>query len=163
VFIEPNERFRLPQDGARDVIMIGPGTGVAPFRAFLQQRQADAASGRNWLFFGNPHRRSDFLYQTEWLQAANEGVLTKLDVAFSRDQAQKIYVQDRLREQGAQLWQWLQAGAHLYICGDAERMAPDVQKALIDIACEQGSLNSEAAQAWFDGLLAEGRCSRDVY
>ncbi|CAM5203004.1 Sulfite reductase [NADPH] flavoprotein alpha-component OS=Castellaniella defragrans OX=75697 GN=HNR28_002919 PE=4 SV=1 [Castellaniella defragrans] len=163
VFIEANERFRLPKDSARDVIMIGPGTGIAPFRAFLQQRQAEDASGRNWLFFGNPHRRSDFLYQTEWLQALKEGALTRLDVAFSRDQAEKVYVQHRLREYGAQVWKWLSKGAHLYVCGDADRMAPDVHATLIEIAAEHGHKSHEEAAAWFKDLLTEGRYARDVY
>jgi len=163
VFIEPNERFRLPKDTARDVIMIGPGTGVAPFRAFLQQRQSEDASGRNWLFFGNPHRRSDFLYQVEWLQALKEGALTRLDVAFSRDQADKVYVQHRLRESGAQVWEWLSQGAHLYVCGDADRMAPDVHTTLIEIAAEHGHKSHEEATAWLKDLLTEGRYARDVY
>lgn len=163
VFIEPNTRFRLPQDPAQDVIMIGPGTGVAPFRAFLQQRRAAGAPGRNWLFFGNPHRHSDFLYQTEWLQARNEKVLTRLDVAFSRDQAEKIYVQHRLREQGAQVWAWLQGGAHLYVCGDADHMAPDVHATLVDLATTHGRQSREEATAWLQGLLTEGRYARDVY
>lgn len=163
VFIEANERFRLPQDVARDVIMVGPGTGVAPFRAFVQQRRAEGATGRNWLFFGNPHRHSDFLYQTEWLQALEEGSLTRLDVAFSRDQAQKVYVQHRLREHGQAVWQWLEGGAHFYVCGDAERMAGDVQRALVEIAVEHGHKTREDATAWVKSLLAEGRYARDVY
>lgn len=163
VFIEANERFRLPADGARDVIMVGPGTGVAPFRAFVQQRQAQGATGRNWLFFGNPHRHSDFLYQSEWLQAVKEGTLAHLDVAFSRDQADKVYVQQRLREHGREVWQWLQDGAHFYVCGDAERMAGDVQRALVEIAAEHGGKTPEDAAAWVQTLLLEGRYARDVY
>lgn len=163
VFIEANERFRLPADGARDVIMVGPGTGVAPFRAFVQQRQADGATGRNWLFFGNPHRHSDFLYQTEWLQAVKEGALTHLDVAFSRDQAEKVYVQHRLIEHGSEVWQWLQGGAHFYVCGDAERMAGDVQRALAEIAVTHGGKTPEDAADWVKTLLLEGRYARDVY
>jgi len=163
VFIEANERFRLPADSARDVIMVGPGTGVAPFRAFVQQRQNDGATGRNWLFFGNPHRHSDFLYQTEWLQAVKEGALTHLDVAFSRDQADKVYVQQRLREHGREVWQWLQDGAHFYVCGDAERMAGDVQRALVEIAAKHGGKTPEDAAAWVQTLLLEGRYARDVY
>lgn len=163
VFIEPNERFRLPQDSSSDIIMVGPGTGIAPFRAFVQQRQADAASGRNWLFFGNPHRHSDFLYQTEWQQALQEGALTRLDLAFSRDQAEKIYVQQRLREQGAELWQWLEGGAYLYVCGDAQHMAADVQQALLDVAEQHGGLSPESAADWLKGLQLQGRYLRDVY
>ena len=163
VFIEANERFRLPADGTRDLIMVGPGTGVAPFRAFVQQRQADGASGRHWLFFGNPHRHSDFLYQNEWLQALKEGQLTHLDVAFSRDQAEKVYVQHRLLERGAEVWQWLQGGAHFYVCGDAERMAGDVQRALAQIAVTHGGKTPEDAADWVKTLLLEGRYARDVY
>lgn len=163
VFIESNDRFRLPADGKRDVIMIGPGTGVAPFRAFVQEREESGAEGRNWLFFGNPHRSSDFLYQLEWQQALREGVLTHLSVAFSRDQAHKIYVQDRLREHAAELWDWLQGGAHLYVCGDADRMAPDVHAALLQIAVEQGGQSSEQAEDWLKRLTREGRYARDVY
>ncbi|QEA12373.1 assimilatory sulfite reductase (NADPH) flavoprotein subunit [Comamonas flocculans] len=163
VFIEANERFRLPADPARDVIMVGPGTGVAPFRAFVQQRQADEATGRNWLFFGNPHRHSDFLYQAEWLQAAKEGALTHLDVAFSRDQSEKVYVQHRLIEHGSEVWQWLQGGAHFYVCGDAERMAGDVQRALAQIAVTHGGKTPEDAADWVKTLLVEGRYARDVY
>jgi sulfite reductase (NADPH) flavoprotein alpha-component len=163
VFIDANDRFRLPADHSRDVIMIGPGTGVAPFRAFVQERAAAAASGRNWLFFGNPHRRSDFLYQLEWQQAVKRGHLHRLDVAFSRDQGNKIYVQHRLREQGAELWSWLQGGAHVYVCGDADRMAPDVHAALTEVAVEHGAKSQSDAEAWLNGLMTEGRYARDVY
>ncbi|TAM83313.1 MAG: assimilatory sulfite reductase (NADPH) flavoprotein subunit [Candidimonas sp.] len=163
VFVEHNERFRLPRDTARDVIMIGPGTGVAPFRAFLQERQAASATGRNWLFFGNPHRRSDFLYQTEWLQARGDGALAQLDVAFSRDQPEKVYVQDRLHKHGAQVWEWLENGASIYVCGDANRMAPDVDAALAEIVAEHGRKSHEEAHVWLRSLLAEGRYARDVY
>lgn len=162
VFIEPNERFHLPAD-ERDLIMIGPGTGVAPFRAFLQERVARAAQGRNWLFFGNPHRRTDFLYQLEWQQALKKGQLTHLDVAFSRDQSHKVYVQHRLLERAAELWNWIEGGAHIYLCGDAKQMAGDVQQALIGIAQEQGKKSREAAADWLKQLLQEGRFARDVY
>lgn len=163
VFIDANDRFRLPEDASRDVIMIGPGTGVAPFRAFVQQRQEDAASGRQWLFFGNPHRRTDFLYQLEWQQAVRDGALDRLSVAFSRDQEHKVYVQDRLREQGRDVWSWLSGGAHLYLCGDANRMAPDVHAALLDIVTEHGAMSGEAAEVWLKQLMNEGRYARDVY
>lgn len=163
VFIDPNDRFRLPQDDATDILMIGPGTGVAPFRAFVQEREERGASGRNWLFFGNPHRRTDFLYQLEWQQALKDNSLHRLDVAFSRDQAHKIYVQDRLKENAAEVWQWLTNGAHLYVCGDAEKMAPDVHAALIDIIAEQGNQSREEASAWLQQLLNDGRYVRDVY
>ena len=163
VFLEPNERFRLPSDSARDVIMIGPGTGVAPFRAFLQHRAATGATGRNWLFFGNPHRRTDFLYQLEWQQAQKRGELTRLDVAFSRDQVEKIYVQHRLREQGRDVYEWIEQGACVYVCGDADRMAGDVHDALLAIAAAHGGKSPEAAAEWLDDLRKGGRYARDVY
>jgi sulfite reductase (NADPH) flavoprotein alpha-component len=163
VFVEPNERFRLPGAGERDIIMIGPGTGVAPFRAFVQERRETAATGRNWLFFGNRYFQRDFLYQTEWQAELKRGTLHRLDLAFSRDQAEKIYVQHRLREQGRDLYAWLSEGAHLYICGDAEAMAKDVHAALIDIAIEHGGHSRDNAQAWLDELLRDGRYARDVY
>ncbi len=163
VFIEPNERFRLPADGARDLIMIGPGTGVAPFRAFVQERQQDGATGRNWLVFGNRHAGDDFLYQLEWQQALKEGALHRLDVAFSRDQAQKRYVQHVLLERGAELYDWLAGGAHLYVCGDAAQMAKDVHAALADIVVTHGGKTPDAAQAWLSELLQDGRYARDVY
>ena len=133
VFVEPNERFRLPDDPSRDVIMIGPGTGVAPYRGFLQEREAQGATGRNWLVFGARHFASEFLYQVEWQDAARKGLLHRVDLAFSRDRTPRAYVQDRLREAGAELYAWLEGGAHLYVCGDAERMAPDVHAALVEI------------------------------
>jgi sulfite reductase (NADPH) flavoprotein alpha-component len=162
VFIEANERFHLPADD-RDIIMIGPGTGVAPFRAFVQERAERAATGRNWLLFGNPHFHSDFLYQTEWQQALKNGQLHRLDLAFSRDQTRKIYVQHRLREQGRRLYEWLDGGAHLYVCGDASRMAKDVHEALIDILAEHGQRTAEDAETWLNQLIQQGRYARDVY
>jgi len=162
-FVEPNTRFRLPTDTSTDVIMIGPGTGVAPFRGFLQARAASGAAGRNWLFFGGRHLDSDFLYQTEWLSALKKHALTHLDVAFSRDTAQKVYVQQRLRERGAQIFQWLEAGAHLYVCGDAERMAPDVHTALIDIVVTEGGRSPQEAEAYIASLASQRRYLRDVY
>ena len=163
VFIEQNERFRLPADGSRDVIMIGPGTGIAPFRAFVQERQATGASGRNWLFFGNRHFSQDFLYQVEWQEALRGGALHRLDLAFSRDQAQKHYVQQRLRENGRELYAWLREGAHLYVCGDATHMAKDVHEALLDVAATHGGLSADDAKAWLAELLQQGRYARDVY
>lgn len=163
VFIEENTRFRLPQDTSKDIIMIGPGTGVAPFRAFVQERAEQGASGRNWLFFGNPHFQTDFLYQTEWLRALEAGLLHRLDLAFSRDQAQKIYVQNKLQEQGAQIYDWLRHGAHVYVCGDATHMAKDVHQTLLNIASEHGAMDQEQAQEWLSALAAEGRYARDVY
>jgi sulfite reductase (NADPH) flavoprotein alpha-component len=163
LFIERNERFRLPTDASRDVIMIGPGTGVAPFRGFVQHRAATGASGGNWLVFGNPHFRSDFLYQVEWQKALKAGQLHRLDLAFSRDGASKTYVQHRLAEQGAELWRWLQDGAHLYVCGDATRMAKDVHATLLAIAQQHGGLDRDAAADYFTGLERTARYARDVY
>lgn len=163
VFVEENERFRPPADTARDIIMIGPGTGIAPFRAFIQERSAVGATGRNWLFFGNPCFDSDFLYQTEWQRALQEGSLHRLDVAFSRDQPEKVYVQHRLQQHARELYEWIQGGAHVYVCGDATRMAKDVQQTLLSIAQEQGGLDPAQAKAWLDQLAAQGRYARDVY
>lgn len=162
VFIEPNERFHLPADD-RDIIMIGPGTGVAPFRAFVQERAERDASGRNWLVFGNPHFHSDFLYQVEWQQALKQGQLHRIDLAFSRDQAEKVYVQHRLIEQGRRLYEWLDHGAYLYVCGDANRMAKDVHKALAAVVAEHGARSPEDAEAWLNQLIQQGRYARDVY
>ena len=162
VFIEANERFRLPADGARDIVMIGPGTGVAPFRGFVQERRETNASGRNWLLFGNSHARSEFLYQTEWQQALKEGALHRLDLAFSRDQAEKIYVQDRLREHGRELYAWLENGAHVYVCG-ALAMGKDVHAALLDVVARERSVDAEAAAEYVATLQAQGRYARDVY
>jgi sulfite reductase (NADPH) flavoprotein alpha-component len=163
VFIETNDRFRLPADTSRDIIMIGPGTGIAPFRAFVQEREENAATGRNWLFFGNRHFSQDFLYQTEWQAALKSGVLHKLDLAFSRDTAEKIYVQQRLRENGAELYAWLENGAHLFVCGDSTHMAKDVHAALIDVAVTHGSHSPDDAKAWLADLMQQGRYARDVY
>lgn len=163
VFVEHNERFRLPADGARDVIMIGPGTGVAPFRGFVQERAADGAGGRNWLLFGNPHFRTDFLYQTEWQAALKSGQLHRLDLAFSRDQSHKVYVQHRLRERSRELYDWLQNGAHLYVCGDATRMAKDVHAALLAAIAEHGGKSAEDAEDYLNQLQQQGRYARDVY
>lgn len=163
VFVEHNNNFRLPQSDDTPVIMIGPGTGIAPFRAFLQERDARGASGKNWLFFGNPHFTHDFLYQLELQSYLKRGVLSKLDVAFSRDQAAKVYVQDKLRKHGAEVWQWLQEGAHLYICGDANRMAKDVQQALIDIVQQYGGKTADEAQHYLDELRVAKRYQKDVY
>ena len=162
VFVEHNDNFRLP-DHDTPVIMIGPGTGIAPFRAFLQERDNAGATGQNWLFFGNPHFSRDFLYQVELQDYLKRGVLSKLDVAFSRDQAQKVYVQDKLQAKGAEIWNWLQQGAHLYICGDGNRMAKDVHQALLNIAAEYGGLSAEAAADYFEQLRETKRYQKDVY
>lgn len=163
VYVQKSHGFRLPADGGVPVIMVGPGTGIAPFRAFLQERRATGASGRNWLFFGNPRAATDFLYREELEGWHGDGFLTRFDTAFSRDQAQKVYVQDRMREQAAELWTWLDAGAHLYVCGDAKRMARDVDQALQDVAVKQGGLDAAAAKAWTARLAKDGRYQRDVY
>jgi sulfite reductase (NADPH) flavoprotein alpha-component len=162
VYIERNERFRLPADPSRDVIMIGPGTGVAPFRGFVQERTAIGAGGRNWLLFGNPHLRSDFLYQLEWQQALRDGRLQRLDVAFSRDGADKTYVQHRLHEHGRDLLAWLESGASLYVCG-AIAMGKDVHKTLLQIVAEQRGGDAEAATDYLDNLQRQGRYARDTY
>jgi len=163
VFIEHNDNFRLPANPDAPVIMIGPGTGIAPFRAFMQQRENDGASGKNWLFFGNPHFTDDFLYQVEWQRYVKEGLLTHIDLAWSRDQAEKIYVQDKLRARGAEVWRWIQEGAHLYVCGDANRMAKDVEQALLDVVVEHGGMDRETADEFLSELRIERRYQRDVY
>ncbi|HEX9208473.1 MAG TPA: hypothetical protein VF851_09555, partial [Steroidobacteraceae bacterium] len=164
VFVEPNERFRLPADTSRDVIMIGPGTGVAPFRGFLQHREALGATGRNWLFFGARHFQGEFLYQLEWQDLLKKGVLTRLDAAFSRDRSTpRTYVQDRIRDTGKDLFAWLEGGACLYVCGDAERMAPDVHAALLDVVVQHGALDRDDAEAYVRRLADERRYLRDVY
>ncbi|EAW1750603.1 NADPH-dependent assimilatory sulfite reductase flavoprotein subunit [Salmonella enterica subsp. enterica serovar Choleraesuis] len=163
VFIEHNDNFRLPANPQTPVIMIGPGTGIAPFRAFMQQRAADGAEGKNWLFFGNPHFTEDFLYQVEWQRYVKEGLLSRIDLAWSRDQKEKIYVQDKLREQGAELWRWINDGAHIYVCGDARRMAADVEKALLEVIAEFGGMDLESADEYLSELRVERRYQRDVY
>lgn len=163
VFVEHNDNFRLPQDNTKPIIMIGSGTGIAPFRAFVQQRAAEQAEGKNWLIFGNQHFALDFLYQTEWQQFAKDGFLHKYSFAWSRDQAEKIYVQDKIRENAEDLWQWLQQGAHIYVCGDAARMAKDVNQALLEVIAQQGKLSADDAEEYLDNLREEKRYQRDVY
>ncbi|MDH2999434.1 sulfite reductase subunit alpha [Chelonobacter oris] len=163
VFIEHNDNFRLPQDNKTPIIMIGSGTGIAPFRAFVQQRAVEEASGKNWLIFGNQHFTDDFLYQTEWQAFAKEGYLHKYHFAWSRDQAEKIYVQHKIREQAEALWQWLQQGAHIYVCGDATKMAKDVEQALLDVIAQQGKMSVEDADEYLDELRQKKRYQRDVY
>ena len=162
VYVQENPNFRLPDDDT-PIIMVGPGTGVAPFRAFLQEREARAAGGRSWLFFGERNRRSDFLYQTEWQQWLKDGVLSQFDVAFSRDRGEKAYVQHRMLEQARDLYAWLEDGAHFYVCGDEKAMARDVHKTLIEVVEQQGGLSREAAEDYVRGLTAEHRYQRDVY
>ncbi len=163
IFIEHNDNFRLPTNPETPVIMIGPGTGIAPFRAFMQQREADGATGKNWLLFGNPHFTEDFLYQVEWQRYVKDGLLTRIDLAWSRDQIHKIYVQDKLREQGAELWDWIQQGAHIYVCGDANRMAKDVEQVLLDVVALHGAMDAEQADEYLSELRLARRYQRDVY
>lgn len=163
IFIEYNDNFRLPANPETPVIMIGPGTGIAPFRAFMQQREAEGATGKNWLLFGNPHFTEDFLYQVEWQRYVKDGLLTRIDLAWSRDQADKIYVQDKLREQGAELWSWIQQGAHIYVCGDANRMAKDVEQVLLDVVALHGAMDAEQADEYLSELRLARRYQRDVY
>jgi sulfite reductase (NADPH) flavoprotein alpha-component len=162
VFVS-DSHFGVPADGSRDIIMVGPGTGIAPFRAFMQERVATHASGRNWVFFGDQHRATDFLYEEEWLAWQKAGQLARLDLAFSRDQLTKVYVQDRMRENAAELWSWIQGGAHFYVCGDAKRMAKDVDIALHDVIIQQGGLDAAAAAAYVKQMKKDHRYLRDVY
>ncbi|MCX8665212.1 MULTISPECIES: assimilatory sulfite reductase (NADPH) flavoprotein subunit [unclassified Gilliamella] len=163
IFIEHNDNFRLPDDTHAPIIMIAAGTGIAPFRAFLQQRASQGATGKNWLFFGNPHFISDFLYQVEWQSYVKEGLLTHIDLAWSRDQAEKIYVQDKLMAQASNIWQWLQEGAFIYVCGDAKRMAKAVDLALQQILMTQAQYRQEQAISYLDELRSQKRYQRDVY
>ncbi len=163
IFISPNKSFRVPANNSAPLIMVGPGTGIAPFRAFLQERQATGAQGKNWLFFGDQHQEHDFIYQDELLAWRDNGLLTRLDLAFSRDQEKKIYVQSRMLEQGAELYAWLQEGAYFYVCGDASRMAKDVDNALYEVVRQFGGLSTERAADYVDQLKKEKRYLRDVY
>jgi sulfite reductase (NADPH) flavoprotein alpha-component len=142
---------------------VGPGTGIAPFRAFLQEREATQASGGNWLFFGHQRMATDFFYADELAGMQDRGVLSRLSLAWSRDGTEKFYVQDRMRQSGAELWQWLKDGAHFYVCGDAKRMAKDVERALVDIASEHGAMATEQAIAFVASLKKAGRYQADVY
>lgn len=162
VFIS-HSHFRLPEDPARDIVMVGPGTGVAPFRAFMQERAVNLAGGRNWLFFGEQRRASDFLYEEEWSRWLAAGRLWRLDTAFSRDQPQKIYVQDRMRENAGELWRWIKGGAYFYVCGDARRMARDVEATLRQILVREGSLSEPQAEEYLRQMKKDRRYQRDVY
>jgi sulfite reductase (NADPH) flavoprotein alpha-component len=163
VYVQSNEHFRLPADDDTPIIMVGAGTGVAPYRAFMQEREARGASGRSWLVFGERNFRSDFLYQVEWQTLLKDGVLTRLDPVFSRDAGPKTYVQDRLRQKGADVWAWLQEGSRIYVCGDADAMAPGVRAALKDIVAEHGGLDPEAADEYLNDLQRDHRYLLDVY
>ncbi|MDJ0396089.1 sulfite reductase subunit alpha [Rhodococcus sp. G-MC3] len=163
VFLSANKSFRLPVDDDAPVIMVGPGTGIAPFRAFLYERRARNASGKNWLFFGDRHRAEDFIYEDDLDGLSRDGVLTRLDLAFSRDQTEKVYVQDRMRENGKELYGWLEEGGHFYVCGDATRMAKDVDTALHDVIAEHGGRSAEQAEDYVADLKRSKRYLRDVY
>ena len=163
VYVQKAHGFHLPEDPTKPVIMIGPGTGVAPFRAFLQERQHSGAPGKNWLFFGHQRQASDFFYREEFEALRKAGILTRLSLAWSRDAGQKFYVQDRMREVGPELWQWLQEGAHLYVCGDAKRMAKDVEATLIDIVAAHGQFSKDDSIAFVSKLKKDGRFQLDVY
>ena len=159
----PNPNFKLPSNPDARIIMIGPGTGVAPFRAFVEEREALGCRGRNWLFFGDQHFATDFLYQVEWQRWHKSGVLSHLDLAFSRDQSEKVYVQHRMTERARDLYAWLQDGAHIYVCGDADKMAADVHAALISIVSKEGGKGRDAAEEYVQDLQANKRYQRDVY
>lgn len=163
VFLQSAAHFKLPTDLSTDVIMCGPGTGIAPFRAFLEEREATEATGRNWLFFGNPHESTDFLYRDQLLGMQEKGCLHRFDLAWSRDSDTKVYVQDKMREAGEELWKWLDGGAHFYVCGDAKRMAKDVDNALLHVAAVHGGLGEEGAAEFINKLKKEKRYQRDVY
>lgn len=162
VFVS-HSHFGPPEDGAKDCIMVGPGTGIAPFRAFVQDRVAAEAPGRNWVFFGDQKKATDFLYEEDWLNFVKNGQVSRLDLAWSRDQLHKIYVQDKMRENAAELWAWLKAGAYFYVCGDAKRMAKDVDLALHEIIAQQGGMDTAAAADYVKQLKKDKRYQRDVY
>ncbi len=163
VFVQASPRFRLPADPNCPIIMVGPGTGIAPFRAFLEEREAIGAKGPSWLFFGNQYFDFDFLYRQELDGFLDRRALTRLDIAFSRDTAQKVYVQDRMHQHAAELWKWLEDGAFFYVCGDARRMARDVDQMLYQIVAEQGRRSAEEAKHYVQELAKSGRYHRDVY
>ncbi|MBK1834370.1 diflavin oxidoreductase [Roseibacillus ishigakijimensis] len=163
LFVQPNKNFRLPESDETPIIMVGPGTGVAPFRSFVEHRAEAGRNGGSWLFFGDQRYTYDFLYQLEWQDHLQSGALSKLDVAFSRDQPEKVYVQDKMRENARELYEWLQKGAHFYVCGDASRMALDVHEALLDIISQEGGLSREEATEYVAQLKKEKRYQRDVY
>ncbi|VFP80226.1 NADPH-dependent assimilatory sulfite reductase flavoprotein subunit [Candidatus Erwinia haradaeae] len=163
IFIKPNNNFRLPSDPNTPIIMIGPGTGIAPFRAFMQQREKDKATGKNWIFFGNPHFTEDFLYQIEWQKYVKDGLLTRIDLAWSRDQDNKVYVQNKIYDNGKEIWNWIQEGANIYICGDAKKMAKDVEKTLLKIISQFGKIDISETEEFLNDLRIQGRYQRDVY
>ena len=162
-YFHPNKNFKLPEESDKPIIMVGPGTGIAPFRAFIEERKAIGATGKNWLFFGDRSYKTDYLYGNEWESYQKDGLLNRLDLAWSRDQDKKVYVQHKMLEKGAELWNWLDNGALFYVCGDASRMAKDVDHALRTIAQEQGSMSEEDSANWVKSLQKEKRYLKDVY
>ena len=162
-YLHPNKNFKLPEDDKVPIIMVGPGTGIAPFRAFIEERKIKGATGKNWLFFGDRSLNTDYLYGEELESYKKDGLLNELDLAWSRDQQEKIYVQNKMMDQKAELWSWLQEGAIFYVCGDAHRMAKDVDQALKRIVAEEGSMSEEDALAWVKGMQRERRYLKDVY
>ncbi|CEH28692.1 sulfite reductase subunit alpha [Aneurinibacillus migulanus] len=163
VFIQQNKHFNLPESQDKDIIMVGPGTGIAPFRSFIQERAVNEATGRSWLFFGDQHVASDFLYQNELEKYQKDGVLTRLETAFSRDTAQKVYVQHKMLENSKELFEWIENGAYFYVCGDKQYMAKDVHNTLINIIEKEGVMTREAAEAYLNDMQKQGRYQRDVY
>ncbi|MDQ1914678.1 sulfite reductase subunit alpha [Paenibacillus sp. GD4] len=163
VFIQQNKHFNLPESPEKDIIMVGPGTGIAPFRSFIQERAVTKAPGRAWLFFGDQRSATDFLYQDEFEQYQKDGVLTKVDTAFSRDSEQKVYVQHKMLESSKELFAWLEKGAYFYVCGDKQYMAKDVHNTLISIIATEGGMTQEAAEAYLNNMQEQGRYQRDVY
>ncbi|XRG80012.1 sulfite reductase subunit alpha [Rossellomorea sp. GAMAL-10_SWC] len=163
VFVQVNKHFYLPESGDKDIIMVGPGTGIAPFRSFIQERAVNKVSGRSWLFFGDQHEASDYLYKDELEKYQQDGVLTKIDTAFSRDTDQKVYVQHKMLENSKELYEWIEKGAYFYVCGDKEYMAKDVNEALITILEKEGAMEREAAEAHLKDMQKQGRYQRDVY
>lgn len=162
-YFHPNKNFKLPVVQNAPIIMVGPGTGIAPFRAFIEERMATGATGKNWLFFGDRSQKTDYLYGEEWIRYQKDGIINELDLAWSRDQEEKVYVQHKMLERGAELWNWIQEGALFYVCGDASRMAKDVDQALRTIAQEHGSMSEEDSAVWIKSLQKEKRYLKDVY
>ncbi|UPM52799.1 sulfite reductase subunit alpha [Gottfriedia acidiceleris] len=163
VYVQANKHFYLPESGDKDIIMVGPGTGIAPFRSFIQERAVNKVTGRSWLFFGDQHEASDFLYRSELEKYQQDGVLTKIDTAFSRDTDQKVYVQHKMLENSKELFEWIEKGAYFYVCGDKEYMAKDVNEALITILEKEGAMERDAAEAHLKDMQKQGRYQRDVY
>jgi sulfite reductase (NADPH) flavoprotein alpha-component len=162
-YFHPNKNFKLPEESDKPIIMVGPGTGIAPFRAFIEERKINGSSGKNWLFFGDRSQKTDYLYGNELQRYQQDGSLHNLDLAWSRDQEEKVYVQHKMLERGQELWKWLEEGAVFYVCGDASRMAKDVDQALRTIAQEHGTMSEDDSAAWVKTLQKEKRYLKDVY